>query len=111
MLLAFDQLQAVNLPLNLAAALGKRQGYPHGPLVLTQASGKASQVAASGLGQPRGERIRGAGANQGIEALGKVANRGQRRRPRKQPLDIGAVRLRKRRQISREHPGHTARGI
>ena len=51
------------------------------------------------------------GANQGSEALGKVANRGQRRRNREQPLDIGAVRLCYRRQVSREHPGHLPRRV
>jgi len=71
--LAFDQLQAADLPFDLSAAPWKRQGCTHGLLVLMQAGGKAAQVAVSGLGQPRGELIRGARANQDTEVLGKVA--------------------------------------
>ena len=51
------------------------------------------------------------GANQGSEALGKVANRGQRWRQREQPLDIGAVRFGKRHHVSGEHPGYPPRWV
>jgi len=89
--LAFDKLEAGNLALDLAAAPGQRQGCAHGLLVLTQAGGEAAQFAVLGIGQPRGERIRRAGANQGAKAEGEVARRGQRWRQPQQPLDIGVT--------------------
>ncbi len=45
--LAFDQLQASDLSLDLAAAPGQQQGCAHGLLVLTQAGGEATQLAQS----------------------------------------------------------------
>ncbi len=74
--LAFDQLEAGNLSLDLAAAPGQSQGCTHCLLVLTQAGGKAAQLAVLGIGQPGGECICGVGADQGTKALGKVASRG-----------------------------------
>ena len=59
--LALDQLQPGDLSLDLAAAPGQSQGCTHGLLVLTQAGGEAPQLAVLGIGQPGGERIRGAG--------------------------------------------------
>ena len=97
--LTFDQLQAGDLPFDLAAAPGQRQGCAHGLLVLAQAGSEAVQLALFGVGQPGREGIGGMGADQGSEALGKVANRGQRWRQREQPLDIGAVRFGQRRRV------------
>ena len=48
--LAFDQLEAGDLALNLATALGQRQGCTQGLLVLTQAGGEAAQLAPRGIG-------------------------------------------------------------
>jgi len=109
--LALDQLEAGDLALDLAAAPGQHQGCAHGLLVLTQAGGEAAQLAVLGIGQPRGERIRRVGADQSTKAQGEVASRGQRWRQPQQPLDIGAVRICKRRQVSREHPGHPPRRV
>ncbi len=50
--LAFDELQAGDLALNLAAAPGQHQGCAHRLLVLTQAGGEAAQLAAFSIGQP-----------------------------------------------------------
>ncbi len=109
--LSFDQLEAGNLSLDLAAAPGQHQGCAHGLLVLTQAGGEAAQLAVPGIGQSRGERICRAGADQGTKALGEVTSCGQRWRRRDQPLDIGAVRFCKRRQVSREHPSYLPRRV
>ncbi len=68
-------------------------GAGRGLLVLTQASSEAAHVVASGLGQPGGERVRGAGADQGTKAEGEIANHGQRQR--QQPLDTDAIRFRR----------------
>lgn len=70
-------------------------GAGRGLLVLTQASSEAAHVVASGLGQPGGERVRGAGADQGTKAEGEIANHGQRLRQRQQPLDTDAIRFRR----------------
>ena len=75
--LAFDQLEAGDLSLDLAAAPGQRQGCAHRLLVHAQASGKAAQLAVVGIGQPGGEGIRGGGTYKSTKALGDVASRGQ----------------------------------
>lgn len=109
--LAFDQLQPGDLSLDLAAAPGQRQGCAHGLLVLAQAGGEAVQLAVLGIGQPRGERIRRAGTDQGTKAKGEVTSHGQRWRLPQQPLDVAAVRICKHRQVSREHPGRASRRV
>ncbi len=69
--LAFDQLEAVDLSLDLAAAPGQRQGCKHGLLVLTQARSEATQLAVLGIGQPGDEGIRRRGTYKSTKALGE----------------------------------------